>query len=78
MAQSGHILAIDQGTTGTTALLLDRFGGVLGRVSREIAQVYPSPGWVEHSPREILDSCLHVVDELIAGDGSVPKVRSRR
>ena len=72
MAQSGHILAIDQGTTGTTALLLDRFGAVLGRVSREIAQVYPSPGWVEHSPREILDSCLHIVDELLRETGVSP------
>ena len=72
MAQSGHILAIDQGTTGTTALLLDRFGAVLGRVSREIAQVYPSPGWVEHSPQEILDSCLHVVDELLRETGVSP------
>ena len=65
MAQSGYILAIDQGTTGTTALLLDRSGSVSGRASREIAQLYPEPGWVEHSPQEILDSCLHVVDELL-------------
>ena len=73
MAQSGYILAIDQGTTGTTALLLDGVGGVLGRVSREIAQIYPSPGWVEHSPREIFDSCLHVVDELLGATGVSPK-----
>ena len=72
MAQSGCILSIDQGTTGTTALLLDRFGRVLGRVSREIAQVYPEPGWVEHSPREILDSCLHVVGELLEETGVSP------
>ena len=73
MAQSGYILAIDQGTTGTTALLLDGVGGVLGRVSREIAQIYPSPGWVEHSPGEILDSCLHVVDELFGETGVSPE-----
>ena len=65
MPQSGYILAIDQGTTGTTALLLDRSGTVLGRASREIAQLYPEPGWVEHSPQEILDSCLHVADDLL-------------
>ena len=73
MAQPGYILAIDQGTTGTTALLLDGAGGVLGRAGREIAQVYPEPGWVEHSPREILDSCLHVVDKLLAETGVSPK-----
>ena len=72
MPQSGHILTIDQGTTGTTALLLDRFGAVLGRASREIAQVYPKPGWVEHLPREILDSCLHVADELLRETGVFP------
>lgn len=69
MAQSGYILAIDQGTTGTTALLLDSVGSVLGRTSREIAQLYPEPGWVEHSPREILESCLHVSDELLRETG---------
>lgn len=72
MAESGYILAIDQGTTGTTALLLDRLGGVIGRASREIAQIYPQPGWVEHSPREILDSCLHVADELMRETGVSP------
>ncbi len=72
MAHSGHILSIDQGTTGTTALLLDRSGRVLGRAGREIAQVYPRPGWVEHSPREILDSCLHVSDELLRETGVRP------
>ena len=65
MPHSGYILAIDQGTTGTTALLLDRSGSVSGRASREIAQLYPEPGWVEHSPQEILDSCLRVADELL-------------
>ncbi len=72
MPQSRHILAIDQGTTGTTALLLDRAGAVLGRAAREIAQVYPKPGWVEHSPMEILDSCLHVAVELLKETGVSP------
>ncbi len=65
MAQAGYILSIDQGTTGTTALLLDCSGSVLGRTGREIAQVYPRPGWVEHSPREMLDSCRRVTDDLL-------------
>ncbi len=72
MPQPRHILAIDQGTTGTTALLLDRTGAVLGRAAREIAQVYPKSGWVEHSPREILDSCLQVAGELLQETGASP------
>ena len=67
MAQSraGYILSIDQGTTGTTAILVDVSGRVLWRVSREIAQIYPRPGWVEHDPAELFESCLEVVDELL-------------
>ena len=67
MAQSraGYILSIDQGTTGTTAILVDASGRVLWRVSREIAQIYPRPGWVEHDPAELFESCLEVVDELL-------------
>ena len=67
MAQSrgGYILSIDQGTTGTTAILVDASGRVLWRVSREIAQIYPHPGWVEHDPAELFESCLEVVDELL-------------
>jgi len=54
------ILAIDQGTTGTTCLVLDEAGRVAGRGYREIAQHYPQPGWVEHEPDEIWRSVLDV------------------
>ncbi|MBI4343361.1 MAG: glycerol kinase GlpK [Candidatus Omnitrophica bacterium] len=48
------ILAIDQGTTGTTVLLLDRRARVVAQAYQELPQRYPQPGWVEHNPREIL------------------------
>jgi len=51
MAQ--HVLAIDQGTTGTTALVFDHSGRVRGRGYSEFRQYYPRPGWVEHDPEEI-------------------------
>ncbi|HEV8322689.1 MAG TPA: glycerol kinase GlpK [Myxococcota bacterium] len=61
-----HVLAVDQGTTGTTVLLLDAELRVRGRVTREFPQVYPRPGWVEHDPeaiwRTVVDAvgaCLH-------------------
>ena len=52
------VLSIDQGTTGTTVLLLDPKGRVRGRAYREIRQFYPRPGWVEHDPEEIYRSAL--------------------
>ena len=75
MAQSraGYILSIDQGTTGTTAILVDASGRVLWRVSREIAQIYPRPGWVEHDPAEMFESCLEVVDELLEETETGPR-----
>ena len=75
MAQSraGYILSIDQGTTGTTAILVDASGRVLWRVSREIAQIYPHPGWVEHDPAELFESCLEVVDELLEETETGPR-----
>jgi len=50
------VLAIDQGTTGTTALLLDAKGTVRGRGYAELPQHFPKPGWVEHDGQEIWDS----------------------
>ena len=56
---------IDQGTTGTTAMLVDSTGMPLWSVNREIRQIYPRPGWVEHDPVELFESCLHTVEELL-------------
>ena len=64
MPSSGYILAIDQGTTGTTALLVDSSGRVVWQAYQEITQIYPQPGWVEHDPNEIFDSIIDTVDEL--------------
>ena len=58
-------MAIDQGTTGTTAMLIDGTGVPLWTVSREIRQIYPRPGWVEHDPMELFESCLETIDELL-------------
>jgi glycerol kinase len=60
------VLAIDQGTTGSRALLLDRDGRTLGSSYREFPQYFPAPGRVEHDPEEIWDSVLGVVREAIA------------
>jgi glycerol kinase len=56
-----HVLAIDQGTTGTTALLLDREGAVRARGYAELPQHFPRPGWVEHDGEEIWSTTLSAV-----------------
>lgn len=60
------ILAIDQGTTGTTCLVLNESAQVVGRAYSEFTQHYPQPGWVEHDAREIWDVTLRVAREAIA------------
>lgn len=59
------ILAIDQGTTGTTVALMDRRGRLLGSVNNEFPQIYPEPGWVEHDPEAIWASVLKGIRSLL-------------
>jgi glycerol kinase len=61
-----YVLAIDQGTTGTTALVLDRRGTVRGRGYAELPQHFPRPGWVEHDPDQIWASVLAAVPRALA------------
>lgn len=69
-----HVLSIDQGTTGTTVLVLSADGRVAGRGYREITQHYPEPGWVEHDAEEILERTLAAAREAIAASGVMPDV----
>ena len=59
------ILALDQGTTGSTALVLDDAGQVRGRGYREVPQHFPQPGWVEHDPDEIWAVTLSAAREAL-------------
>ena len=59
------ILAIDQGTTGTTCLLVDDELNVRGRGYAELPQHYPQPGWVEHDPEEIWQSVLAAAEQAL-------------
>src|SRR5512143_1207359 len=63
------VLALDQGTTGSTALVFGPEGEVLGRAYAEIHQHYPSPGWVEHDAEEIWEKTRRVAAEAIAASG---------
>ena len=66
------ILALDQGTTGSTALVIHQDGSVLGRGYREFTQHFPRPGWVEHDPEEILRVSLEAIGEALAAAGERP------
>ncbi|MDQ3032704.1 MAG: glycerol kinase GlpK [Myxococcota bacterium] len=68
-----HLLAIDQGTTGTTALVLDTDAKVRGRATREFAQHYPKPGHVEHDAEEIWASVVEAIAGAYASSGIDPK-----
>jgi len=63
------ILAIDQGTTGTTCLVFDRDGQIVGRAYSEFEQHFPRPGWVEHDAAEIWNVTRQVAAEAIADAG---------
>lgn len=69
---TARILSIDQGTTGTTAMLWDEQGLPLGRAAREHRQYYPQPGWVEHDPEEIWAATLAVVGKVLQEAGLEP------
>jgi glycerol kinase len=64
------ILAIDQGTTGSTCLVFDREGKIAGRAYSEFEQHFPRPGWVEHDANEIWDTTLRVAKKALKDAGT--------
>jgi glycerol kinase len=64
MAQ--HILALDQGTTSSRAILFDHAGRVVGAAQEEFPQIYPQPGWVEHDPEAIWHTQLSTARQALA------------
>ncbi len=64
-----YILAIDQGTTSSRAIVFDHNGQPAGTAQKEFRQIFPKPGWVEHDPAEIWSSQLKVVYEALSNAG---------
>jgi glycerol kinase len=64
---SRYVMAVDQGTTGTTVLLLDQDARVVRRAEREIRQHFPRPGWVEHDPVEIWGGTVDLMKRTARG-----------
>ena len=65
-----YILALDQGTTSSRAILFDSFGNVAGKAYQEFRQIYPRAGWVEHDPKDILGSQVGVIAEALVRAGA--------
>ena len=74
MAHPPYILSIDQGTTGTTVLLIDVRGEIVAHGYQEFTQHYPRPGWVEHDPAEIWEVTHRVIADLIETHGDTDQI----
>jgi glycerol kinase len=64
-----HLLALDQGTTSSRALVIDHDGKVVAAAQKEVNQIFPQPGWVEHDPTEIWSSQIGVAAEALTQAG---------
>src|SRR5579863_4064533 len=68
-----YVLALDQGTTSSRAILFDESGSIAAVAQKEFQQFYPQPGWVEHDPMEILTSQLSCAVEALGKAGARPR-----
>ena len=68
-----YILALDQGTTSSRAILFDEAGSIAAVAQKEFEQFYPQPGWVEHDPMEILTSQVTCAVEALGKAGARPR-----
>jgi glycerol kinase len=60
-----YILALDQGTTSSRAIIFNRLGEIVASCTKPFDQIYPKPGWVEHDPNQIWDSQLHTARKVL-------------
>src|SRR5215207_3616505 len=70
-----YVLAIDQGTTSSRAIVFNHDSATVGQAQREFTQHYPRPGWVEHDANEIWDVTIGVVKDAMADGGVSPDRR---
>ncbi len=68
-----YVLALDQGTTSSRALLFDQEGAIRAVAQQEFDQIFPHPGWVEHNPEQIASSQIAVALEALARAGTKPR-----
>ena len=64
-----YVLALDQGTTSTRAIIFDKSGAAVACAQQEFKQLYPRPAWVEHAPNDIMGSVVGVISEALVRAG---------
>ena len=69
LASQQYILALDQGTTSSRAIVFDRSGNIRARAQKEFTQYFPQPGWVEHDPLELWATQSGVIGEALSSAG---------
>ncbi len=65
----GYVIALDQGTTSSRAIVFDRKGNIVSQAQYPFAQHYPKPGWVEHVPQDIIDTQFHALGAAFERSG---------
>ncbi|WP_080798812.1 glycerol kinase GlpK [Arabiibacter massiliensis] len=70
--RKAYVVALDQGTTSSRAMLIDAQGRAVDAVQNPFPQIYPQPGWVEHDPRDILSSQIGALTELLVSNSLGP------
>ena len=60
-----YIMALDQGTTSSRAVIFDQQGKIISIAAKEFRQVFPKPGWVEHDPMEIWDTQMEAARQAL-------------
>ena len=64
-----YLLALDQGTTSSRAILFDHVGNIVSMAQKEFPQIYPQPGWVEHNPLDLWETQSAVANEALSKAG---------
>ena len=71
-----YLLALDQGTTSSRTIVFDQYGQIKTMAQQEFTQIFPTPGWVEHDPKEIWQSQLTTLRDAISRAGITPQALS--
>ena len=67
-----YMMAIDEGTTSTRAVIVDHAGNMVGEAQKEFTQYFPEPGWVEHDANEIWEAVLSTIADTFISTGIQP------
>ena len=73
-----YILALDQGTTSSRAIVFNHDGQIVGSAQQEFTQIFPKPGWVEHNANQVWETQLGVARQVLVKDSDEPKMDTQK